>query len=77
VKQAPFRVLVGATMPAVLVEVGFISNPDEEKKLLTPDYRQQLIDALVRAVTRYRALGTAQAQAAAPATTPGPSPNSP
>ena len=33
VKQAPFRVLVGAAMPAVLVEVAFISNPEEEKLL--------------------------------------------
>ena len=35
VKQAPFRVLVGASMPAVLVEVAFISNPEEEKLLAT------------------------------------------
>jgi N-acetylmuramoyl-L-alanine amidase len=54
VKQAPFRVLMGAGMPAVLVELGFISNPDEEKKLLLPEYRDQLVDALVRAVARYQ-----------------------
>jgi len=57
VKQAPFRVLMGAAMPAVLVELGFISNPEEEKKLLTPEYRQQLVEALVRAVSRYEAQG--------------------
>ncbi|HEV8239088.1 MAG TPA: N-acetylmuramoyl-L-alanine amidase [Thermoanaerobaculia bacterium] len=57
VKQAPFRVLMGAAMPAVLVELGFISNPEEEKKLLTVEYRQQLVDALVRAVSRYQAQG--------------------
>ena len=55
VKQAPFRVLIGASMPAVLVECGFVSNPGEEKDLLDPGYRSRLIDALVRAVMRYRA----------------------
>ena len=55
VKQAPFRVLKGATMPAVLVELGFISNPEEEKKLQDPAYRDQLLEALVRAVARYKA----------------------
>ncbi|HWN43247.1 MAG TPA: N-acetylmuramoyl-L-alanine amidase, partial [Thermoanaerobaculia bacterium] len=42
VKQAPFRVLMGAAMPAVLVELGFLSNPDEEKKLQDPEYRGNL-----------------------------------
>jgi N-acetylmuramoyl-L-alanine amidase len=54
VKQAPFRVLMGAAMPAVLVEVGFLSNPDEETKLQSSAYRANLIDALVRAVMRYK-----------------------
>lgn len=56
VKQAPFRVLMGANMPAVLVELGFISNPDEEKKLQDPEYRSGLIQALVRSVQRYKAM---------------------
>ena len=56
VKQAPFRVLKGANMPAVLVELGFISNPDEEKKLQDPEYRSGLIQALVRSVQRYKAM---------------------
>src|SRR6185436_9917527 len=56
VKQAPFRVLMGATMPAVLVELGFLSNPEEEKKLQDSAYRDQLVDALARAVGRYKAL---------------------
>lgn len=55
VKQAPFAVLRGAAMPAVLVELGFLSNPVEEALLVTPEYRAQLVDALVRAVTRYKA----------------------
>ncbi len=54
VKQAPFRVLMGAMMPAVLVELGFLSNPEEEAKLLTPTYLSELVDALVRAVTRFK-----------------------
>jgi len=55
VKQAPFRVLMGAAMPAVLVELGFLSNPDEESKLRDPSYRQALVNAIVRAVSRFRA----------------------
>ena len=54
VKQAPFTVLMGARMPAVLVELGFLSNPEEEKKLQSPIYRAELVDALVRAVTRFK-----------------------
>lgn len=53
VKQAPFRVLMGATMPAVLVEVGFISNADEEISLKTEDYRDKIAQALARAVIAY------------------------
>ena len=53
VKQAPFRVLVGVAMPAVLVEFGFLSNPSEERRLLDADYREALIDSLMRAITRY------------------------
>lgn len=56
VKQAPFRVLNGAAMPAVLVELGFLSNPEEEKRLNDPAHRAQLVDAIVRAIGRYRAL---------------------
>jgi hypothetical protein len=42
VKQAPFRVLMGATMPAVLVELGFISTAEEEEKLRASAYRSAL-----------------------------------
>lgn len=54
VKQAPFKVLVGATMPAALVEVAFISNPDEEAKLKNDTFQSNVIDALTRAVVRYK-----------------------
>jgi N-acetylmuramoyl-L-alanine amidase len=56
VKQAPFRVLMGAAMPAVLVEVGFLSNAEEETKLQNSAYRASLVEALVRAVARYRSM---------------------
>ena len=46
VKQAPFRVLVGVNAPAVLVEVSFITNPDEEKKLASDEFRRQVADTL-------------------------------
>ena len=55
VKQAPFRVLMGATMPAVLVEVGFISNPAEEAALETDEYRDKIAHALARAIVSFLA----------------------
>jgi N-acetylmuramoyl-L-alanine amidase len=55
VKQAPFVVLMGAAMPAVLVELGFLSNPDEERQLQDAGYRAELVAALVRAISRYKA----------------------
>ena len=62
VKQAPFRVLMGAAMPAVLVELGFVSNPEEETKLRRVSYQAELVDALVRAVSRF--YGQAEAEGA-------------
>ena len=54
VRQAPFRVLVGSTCPSVLVELGFITNPEDEALLSKPDYRDKLAAALHAAVRRYR-----------------------
>ena len=54
VKQAGFYVLMGASMPNVLVELGFISNPSEEKKLRSPQYRDQLATAIYRAIEQYQ-----------------------
>ena len=80
VKQAPFKVLVGATMPAVLVEVAFITNPDEETKIRTDEFQKTVVTALTTAVERYKAdyetrLGIARtpvvAVPGAPATAPG------
>ena len=53
-KTAAFYVLVGAEMPAVLFETAFISNPDDESRLSTADYRQKLADSIVNAVRAYR-----------------------
>lgn len=54
VKQAPFVVLMGVQMPASLVEIGFITNPDEEKGLRRRGRRNQIADALAAAVERFR-----------------------
>lgn len=54
VKQAPFRVLVGAAMPAVLVEVAFISNAEEERLLVSDAYQGKVVAALVRGISRYQ-----------------------
>jgi len=53
VKQAPFVVLIGANMPSILAEISFISNPDEEKVLRTPAYRQHLAQYLLDGVRSY------------------------
>ena len=53
-KTAGFYVLVGAYMPSALFEMSFISNPDDESRLATADYRQKLADAIVNAVKAYR-----------------------
>ena len=54
VQQAPFRVLAGANMPAVLVEVGFLTNPDEEQQLQSDTYQATLVQALLDAVVQFR-----------------------
>ena len=54
VKQAPFRVLIGAAMPAALVEVGFISNAEEEAKLGSEEHQSVIALALANAIGRYK-----------------------
>jgi N-acetylmuramoyl-L-alanine amidase len=51
VRQAPFIVLAGVAMPAILIEVGFISNRVEEANLKTTDFRKECAEALVSAIT--------------------------
>jgi N-acetylmuramoyl-L-alanine amidase len=54
VKQAPFMVLIGATMPSVLAEVSFITNRQEATLLRTANYRQQIAEALFAGVMKYQ-----------------------
>jgi N-acetylmuramoyl-L-alanine amidase len=53
VKKAPFVVLIGANMPSILAEISFLSNPDDEHKLSTPEYRQKIAEALYRGIAKY------------------------
>jgi N-acetylmuramoyl-L-alanine amidase len=54
VKQAPFYVLAGARMPAVLLEVGFISNEGEAARLRKREYRDKIADAVAEGIRAYR-----------------------
>jgi N-acetylmuramoyl-L-alanine amidase len=54
VKQAPFMVLIGATMPSILAEISFLTNEQEGKLLKTDKYRQQIADALLAGIMRYQ-----------------------
>lgn len=53
VEQAGFAVLKAPDIPSILVETGFISNPDEESKLRDDDYQGKLADALMSGIRRY------------------------
>lgn len=54
VKQAPFIVLLGAEMPAVLVEVDFISNPEQELRLQDDNYINRIVSVLVRGIIEFK-----------------------
>jgi N-acetylmuramoyl-L-alanine amidase len=53
VKKAPFIVLIGANMPSILAEISFVSNPTDERKLETPEYRQKIAESLYRGIQKY------------------------
>ncbi len=57
VKQAPFVVLVGVNMPAALIELGFLTHPDEERRLGQRDVQYGLGDAVAGAVATYYGVG--------------------
>ncbi len=54
VQQAPFRVLVGANMPAVLVEMAFITNPEQEAALASDEFQNGIAQAVFDAIVRFR-----------------------
>jgi N-acetylmuramoyl-L-alanine amidase len=65
VKQAPFVVLIGATMPSVLAEISFLTHRQESGLLRTPAYRQAIAEALFNGISRYqRSLKAAETVAA-------------
>jgi N-acetylmuramoyl-L-alanine amidase len=53
VKKAPFIVLIGANMPSILAEISFVSNPGDERRLQTSDYRQRIAESLYRGISKY------------------------
>src|SRR5215470_1230641 len=65
VKQAGFYVLGGAAMPAILLEIGFVTNPKEERKLKDPKYRDEIARANLGGITEYKRAWDQRARAAA------------
>ncbi|MCD6296636.1 MAG: N-acetylmuramoyl-L-alanine amidase, partial [Deltaproteobacteria bacterium] len=53
VKQAPFYVLIGAQMPAILVETGFLTNPTEKKRLMSKKYQENVAEGICAGIRAY------------------------
>ena len=53
-QRAPMRNLAGANMPAVLIEMGFLSNPAQETQLAGGDFQTTFVQAVVDALVRFR-----------------------
>jgi N-acetylmuramoyl-L-alanine amidase len=53
VRKAPFIVLIGANMPSILAEISFVSNPGDEHRLRTSEYRQRIAESLYRGISKY------------------------
>jgi N-acetylmuramoyl-L-alanine amidase len=53
VRKAPFVVLIGASMPSVLAEIGFVTNPKDESMFRKQDYRQKVAEGLYQGLARY------------------------
>lgn len=54
IRRAPFYVIENTSMPAVLIEVGFISNRREAKQLASPEYQSEIADLLTKSVLSYK-----------------------
>ena len=65
VKQAGFYVLGGAAMPAILIEIGFVTNPREEKRLKDSRYRDEIARAIVSGLADYKRAWDLRARPAA------------
>jgi len=53
VKKAPFVVLIGASMPSVLAEIGFVSNAHDESAMRREEYRERIAEALFKGISSY------------------------
>lgn len=65
VKQAGFYVLGGAAMPAILIEIGFVSNPREERRLRDGRYREEIARAILAGLAEYKRSWDQRVRAAA------------
>lgn len=54
IKQAPFYVVSKTTMPSVLIEVGFLTHPEESRRLASPKYQQQVAQKIYKAIGEYK-----------------------
>ncbi len=52
-KKAPFVVLIGANMPSILAEISFVSNPTDEARMDTPEYREKIAESLYKGIAKY------------------------
>ena len=62
VKRGPFYVLLGARMPSILVEVAFISNRKEARRVRSPKYRQALAEGIAKGIMKFVGIGSSAAK---------------
>ena len=67
IEQAPFRVLVGVNMPAIIVEMAFLSNPQQEREAAGDTFQNAIVQALVNGIMRFRDEAPRPTGAAVPA----------